>query len=103
MEQNTGFMLHLAMAYPMNMPLPRGLYLTTNSWRSGPDEHGWNLSKRDYDAYLNAGLGDGSAKFSSNSYDEDNTPNKLKAVPCLFKKKLRHCPYHSKTTNQLCG
>ena len=73
------------MAYPMIMPLLRGIYLAMNLWMPGRDEDCWNISKEDYDAYLNAGLEEGSANFPSSSYEEDNTPNKVKAVTCLFK------------------
>ena len=37
MEQKTGFLLYLAMAYPLIMPFKRGLYLKMNSWRPGHD------------------------------------------------------------------
>ena len=38
-----------------------------------------------YDTYLNAGLGEGSDKFSFGSYEEENASIKVKVVPCLFK------------------
>ena len=68
-EQKNGFLVHLAMAYPLSIPLLRGIYMIMNLWRPGRDRDGQKLSKRDYDAYLNAGLGEGSAKFSSGSYE----------------------------------
>ena len=37
MEQKTGFLLYLAMAYPLIMPFKRGLYLKMNLWRPGHD------------------------------------------------------------------
>ena len=85
MEQETGFLVLLATAYPLIMPLLRGIYLKMNTWSSGGDLDGWNISKRAYDTYINAGLGEGSAKFSSGYYKEENAPIKAKAVPRLFK------------------
>ena len=40
MDQKTGSMLHLEMAYPLNIPFPRGIYLTMNLWRPGWDQDG---------------------------------------------------------------
>ena len=68
MEQNTGFLVHLEMAYPTSMPFLRGIYLMMNSWMPGSYLDGWKISKRAYNAYLNSGLEEGSAKFSSGSY-----------------------------------
>ena len=59
--------------------------MTMNLWRPGKDQYGWKLSKRIYDTYLRAGVGDGSAKFYYRSYEEDDAPIKVKAVPRLFK------------------
>ena len=101
MEQKTGFLLHLDMAYPTIMTFLRGIYLTTNLWRIRQDRDGWNLSKGAYDAYLNAGLGEGSAKFSSNYYEEENIPSKLKAFPCVFKHFWCY-PYYLGTMKHLC-
>ena len=56
-----------------------------NSWRPGRYQDGWNLSNRDYGAYLNSGLEEGSDKFSLGSYKEENDPSKVKEVHCLFK------------------
>ena len=70
MEHKTGFLVHLAMAYPLIIPLLRGIYMMMKSWRPGKDRYGRNLSKRAYGEYLNDGLGEGSAKFSSGSYEE---------------------------------
>ena len=68
MEQNTGFMVLLAMAYPLILSFLRGLYLKMNLWRPWVYQDSLKLSKRSYDAYLNAGLGEGSDNFSSGSY-----------------------------------
>ena len=56
-----------------------------NLWIPGRDWYGWKLSKMSYDTYLNAGLGEGSDKFSFGSYEEDNAQSKMKSVPRLFK------------------
>ena len=84
MEQNTNFLVHFAMYYPTIIPFLRGLYLKMNSWRPGRDQDGWKISKSAYNAYLNDGLEESSAKFSSSSYKEYNAPIQLKAVPLLF-------------------
>ena len=59
--------------------------MTMNLWRPGKDQYGWKLSKRIYDTYLRAGVGDGSAKFYYRSYEEDDAPIKVKAVPRISK------------------
>ena len=53
--------------------------------RSLYDDELMEASKRAFDTYLNSGLGEVSAKFSSGSYEEENAPSKVKEVPCLFK------------------
>ena len=58
--------------------------MTMNPWRSGQDQECCNLSKISYDAYINDGVGEGSAKFSSGSYKYENSPSKLKAVSFLL-------------------
>ena len=68
MEQKTGFLVHFAMAYPLIIPILRGVYLMMNLWRPGQDWYGWKISKRTYDSYLNVGLGKVSAKFSYGYY-----------------------------------
>ena len=68
MEQKSIFLVHVVMLYPMIMSLLRGVRLTMNLWSPGWDQDGWKLSKRDYYAYLNDGLVEGSDKFSSGSY-----------------------------------
>ena len=52
LEQKTGFLVHLAMAYPAIMTFLQGLYLTMNSWHSMRDGQGWKLSRRAYDVYM---------------------------------------------------
>ena len=37
MEQKTGFLVHLAMDYPLIMTFLRGIYLTMNLWIPGRD------------------------------------------------------------------
>ena len=85
MEQKTGFLVHLAMAYRLIMPFLRGIYLEMSSWRPVRDQDSWKLSNRSYNAYLNAVLREGSVIFYSGSYNEENAPSKVKAVPCIFK------------------
>ena len=76
MEHKTGFLVDFAMDYPLIMPFLIGLYLTVISWRPGRDQDGWNLSKRAYAVYLNAVLEEGSNKFSSGYYKEENAQSK---------------------------
>ena len=64
-EQKTGVLVRLAMAYPFIMPFMRGLYLTMNSWRTSRDREGWKLSKWAYDSFTNAGLRQGHVGYSS--------------------------------------
>ena len=85
MEQKTGFLVNLDMSYSLIMPLLRGIHLKMNSWRPGRYQDGWKLSKRAYDAHLNACLEEGDAKFYYGSYKKENSPVKVKVVPCLFK------------------
>ena len=56
-EKKNGFLVHLAMAYPLIITLLRGIYMMMNSWRPGRDQDGQKISKRAYDTYLNVGLG----------------------------------------------
>ena len=50
-------------------------------WIPGQYLDSWNISKRAYDAYINSGLIEGIAKFSSGSYNGENYPSKVKAAP----------------------
>ena len=54
LERKVGFLVHLAMAYPLMFPFLRGFYLTMNSWRQGRDKDGWKLSKSAFAAFLDA-------------------------------------------------
>ena len=59
LEQKVGFLVHLAMAYPLMLPFLRGLYLTMNSWRNGRDANGWKLSGRAYTSMMSEMRGAG--------------------------------------------
>ena len=52
LERKTGFLVHLAMAYPTVMPFLRDFSLTMNSWCSMQDGQGWKLPCRAYDIYI---------------------------------------------------
>jgi len=47
-EQKVGFLVHLAMAYPLMFPFLRGFYVAMNSWREGRDKDGWKLPAAAY-------------------------------------------------------
>lgn len=50
LEQDTGFLVHMFMAYENLRPYLKGFYLTLNSWRFDRDESGWKLGKRHWEA-----------------------------------------------------
>ena len=86
LERKTGFLVHLAMAYPAIMPFLRGLYLTMNSWRSMRDGQGWKLSRRAYDVYMSQARRSGESLDPGISIadEEEGAPPKVKAVPRLY-------------------
>ena len=65
MEQKTGLLVHLVMAYPLITPFLRGLYLTMKFWRPKKDRDGWKLSKRDYYSLITTGRRLGHMGYSS--------------------------------------
>ena len=75
MDQKTGILMHLYMAYPLIMPFLRGLYLNMNYWRPKRDRDGWKLSKRAYDSFINAGRRQDHIGYSSGYREEDRAPN----------------------------
>ena len=82
LEQKVGFLVHLAMAYPLMLPFLRGLYLTMNSWRNGRDANGWKLSGRAYTSMMSEmrGAGTWTGPVHSSKY---RGPEKVKAVLLL--------------------
>jgi hypothetical protein len=46
LERDTGFLVHMFMAYENMRPYLKGFYLTLNEWRFDRDEEGWQLGKR---------------------------------------------------------
>jgi hypothetical protein len=46
LEQDTGFLVHMFMAYKNMRPYLKGFYLTLNGWRFDRDDGGWQLGKR---------------------------------------------------------
>ena len=86
LERKTGFLVHLAMAYPAMMPFLRGLYLTMNSWRSMRDGDGWKLSRRAYDVYMSQSrrAGQGLDPEIQVADDEEGAPSLVRAVPRLY-------------------
>ena len=83
MEQKVGFLVHLAMAYPLMLPFLRGLYLTMNSWRTGRDANGWKLSGRAYASMMSEMRGSGTWTGPVHSSNKRG-PEKVRAVPLLF-------------------
>ena len=85
LEKKVGFLVHLAMAYPLMFPFLKGFYLTMNSWRPMRDENGWKMSKRAYDAFIDASGkkvdSDSADHFSDDSKD---SPSRVTASPLLW-------------------
>ncbi len=65
LEKKVGFLVHLAMAYPLMFPFLKGFYLTMNSWRPMRDDNGWKMSKRAHDAFVEAS----GKKVDASEYD----------------------------------
>ena len=84
LESKVGFLVHLAMAYPLLFPFLRGFYLTMNSWRPGRDLDGWKLSKRAHAAAIQAMRRNG---VSADVEAEQDAPEFVTALP-LFKDHL---------------
>ena len=86
LERKTGFLVHLAMAYPAMMPFLRGLYLTMNSWRSMRDGDGWKLTRRAYDVYMSQSRRAGQSLDPEIQVtdEEEGAPTQVKAVPRLY-------------------
>ena len=83
LEQKVGFLVYLAMAYPLMMPFLRGFYLTMNSWREGRDKQGWKLPAAAYEAMMAETTGNGSWKCPVHSA-KYRGPEKVKASSLLF-------------------
>ena len=86
LERKTGFLVHLAMAFPAMMPFLRGLYLTMNSWRRLRDGEGWKLTRRAFEAFMQEARRSGEpANEDFEVEDSDRPPPAfVKAVPRLY-------------------
>ena len=85
-ERKVGFLVHLAMTYPLMFPFLRSLYLTMNSWRPDRDKNsGWKLSRRAYSAFLEAGRKEGKENDASEvNKSEKGSPELVGAVTGLY-------------------
>ena len=84
LEHKVGFLVHLAMAYPLMFPFLRGFCLTMNSWRKGRDKDGWKMSKSAFSAFLDATRRAGHWFQSDTTSSSESTPVEVKAVPDLY-------------------
>ena len=84
LERRVGFMVHLAMTYPLMFPFLRSLFLTMNSWRVDRDDSGWKMSRRAYESYLSAGRREGDSGISHRPDPDFEAPVEVTAVPSLF-------------------
>ena len=82
LERKVGFLVHLAMAYPLMLPFLRGFYLTMNSWRVGRDAAGWKLPAGAYAAMMAEMRGAGT--WSAPSFKNTRGPTFVTASPLLF-------------------
>ena len=85
LERKVGFLVHVAMAYPIMFPFLKGFYLTMNSWRSGRDKNDWKLPAGAYQAYLafTRGREVESSRDSRKAY-EDESPREVVSSPELL-------------------
>ena len=86
LERKTGFLVHLAMAFPAMMPFLRGLYLTMNSWRKLRDGQGWKLTKRAFEAFMQEARRSGEHLNDDCVMEDSESPPPVfvRAVPRLF-------------------
>ena len=83
LESKIGFLVHLAMAYPIIFPFLKGFYLTMNSWRTGREADGWKMSCRAHEAYMQAARRQSDVALTAGS-DESDAPEEVTAVPLLL-------------------
>ena len=84
LEKKVGFLVHLAMTYPLMFPFLKGFYLTMNSWRNQRDQSGWKMSRRAYEAFLAESSSPGQSYRNHFSEKEDeDAPEFVTAVPLL--------------------
>jgi hypothetical protein len=74
-----GFLVHLAMTYPLLVPYLKGLHLTADSWREGRDSEGWKMTRAALEAYL-ASRGDEAADLIP---VDPEAPKEVTPVPRL--------------------
>jgi hypothetical protein len=74
-----GFLVHLAMTYPIMTPYLKGLHLTVDSWRAGRDDEGWKTFRAVVDGVLAGGGPEGEECVM----EEPGSPDFVEAVPRL--------------------
>mmetsp|Transcript_20683 Transcript_20683/g.30301 ORF Transcript_20683/g.30301 Transcript_20683/m.30301 type:complete len:1268 (-) Transcript_20683:9637-13440(-) len=95
MEQRVGFLVHLAMAYPLIFPFLKGLYLTMNSWREGRLKDGWKMSRACFAAFQRSMRREESISGASASESDPQAPLEVTAAALMFE--------HVTTLGQLFG
>ena len=88
LEKRVGFLVHLAMAYPLIFPFLKGFYLTMNSWRPGRFRDGWKMPAGCYASFLaNTRRSDDPRSDPSSAFsptDDAMAPQKVTAAAILF-------------------
>ncbi len=85
MERKVGFLVHLAMAYPLMLPFLKGFYLTMNSWRLQRDSNGWKMSARAYESFMSETRQSGESWSHRGHFKNDKeAPATVKASPLLY-------------------
>lgn len=87
LEQDTGFLVHMFLAYENMRPYLKGFYLSLNSWRFDRDDGGWRLGKRHWEEVAEELWGDEQywedAK-RENKYEEEVNPKSVCMVPQMI-------------------
>ena len=85
LEQKVGFLVHVAMAYPMMFPFLKGFYLTMNSWRTGRDEDDWRLPPAALKAFMKESRGNKPPEeFVTLEVEETKAPKLVRAPTALI-------------------
>ena len=84
LEQRVGFLVHLAMAYPLMLPFLKGFYLSMNSWRPFRRDSGWKMSKRCLSAALQAARRNGSSSSIFGHSSRSGAPLTVRSASLLF-------------------
>jgi hypothetical protein len=91
LEQDTGFLCHIAMTYPQIMAYLKGSYLTLSEHLPNRGKDGWKQTDRQWVAYVHQQLSDGTMSLEQADYalrppdfDSSSVPLMARAVPRLI-------------------